>query len=502
MMMLSIFHWLSIALALATIYHYFRQNLILMKKRKRLPPGPKGLPILGNLHLLGKNPHKDLAKLAKKHGPIMHMRFGYVPAVIASSPEITEKFLKTNDQVFANRPYHEGAWYVSYEQRSITFGQYGLYWRNMRKLCILQLLSGHKTGSFQLMREEEVGLLVKSIKKAASDGSAVDLSDEISSLGANMSCLMIFGKKYMDKDFDDRGFRDVIQEVMHLGAIPNLGDFFPFLGVFDLQGLTRRFKALAKVFDTFLEKIIDEHLQLREEKKTKDFVDIMMGFIHSGASEFEFDPRHVKAILLDMLLASMDTSVTAVEWAISDLLRHPEAMKKLQKELEEKIGLDRIVEESDLEGLEYLDMVIKESMRLHPVAPLLLPHESTEDCEVDGFSIKKKSRIIINIYAIGRDPKVWADPESFIPERFKGSNIDIRGKDFRLIPFGSGRRSCPGLQLGLTVVRFVLAQLVHCFNWELADNIQPSDLDMTEVFGLVTSRAKHLRVVPTYRLHG
>ncbi|XP_027074180.1 cytochrome P450 71AU50-like [Coffea arabica] len=496
--MMSI-HWLWTALALAAIW-FFLQDLFLMKKRKRFPPGPKGLPIIGNLHLLGKNPHQDLEKLAKKHGPIMHMRFGYVPAIIVSSPEAAEKFLKTYDQVFASRPYHESSWYVSYEQRNLTFGQYGPYWRNMRKLCILQLLSSHKINSFLPMRREEVGTLVKSLKQAASDGAAVDLSASISSLGANMSCLMIFGKKYMDKDFDDRGFRDVIQEGLHVAAMPNLGDYFPLLGVLDLQGLTRRFKDLAKVFDKFFEKIIDEHLQSQEHKQTKDFVDIMMGIMQSGEAEFEFDRRHVKAILLDLLVASMDTSVTAVEWAISELLRHPEAMRKLQKELEEKVGLERIVEESDIEGLEYLDMVIKESMRLHPVAPLLLPHESMEDCTVDDFHIQKKSRIIINIYTIGRDPNVWPDPETFNPERFKDSNIDLRGQDFRLIPFGSGRRSCPGLQLGLLLVRFVLAQLVHCFNWELADNIRPTDLDMSEAFGIVTSRATHLRVIPTYRL--
>ncbi|XP_027078023.1 cytochrome P450 CYP736A12-like [Coffea eugenioides] len=496
--MMSI-HWLSTALALAAVW-FFLQDLFLMKKKKRFPPGPKGLPVIGNLHLLGKNPHHDLAKLAKKHGPLMYMRFGYVPAIIASSPEAAEKFLKTYDQVFASRPYHEASWYVSYEQRNLTFGQYGPYWRNMRKLCILQLLSSHKINSFLPMRREEVGTLVKSLKQAASDGAAVDLSAAISSLGANMSCLMIFGKKYMDKDFDDRGFRDVIQEGLHVAAMPNLGDYFPLLGVLDLQGLTRRFKDLAKVFDKFFEKIIDEHLQSQEHKQTKDFVDIMMGIMQSGEAEFEFDRSHVKAILLDLLVASMDTSVTAVEWAISELLRHPEAMRKLQKELEEKVGLERIVEESDIEGLEYLDMVIKESMRLHPVAPLLLPHESMEDCTVDDFHIQKKTRIIINIYTIGRDPNVWPDPETFNPERFKDSNIDLRGQDFRLIPFGSGRRSCPGLQLGVLLVRFVLAQLVHCFNWELADNIQPTDLDMSEAFGLVTSRAKHLKVVPTCRL--
>ncbi|CAI9109284.1 OLC1v1009085C1 [Oldenlandia corymbosa var. corymbosa] len=492
---------ISLAFFLAA-FCFLLQEMFFMKKRKRLPPGPKGLPILGHLHMLGKNPHQDLCKLARKHGPIMHLQFGFVPAIIVSSPEAAEKFLKTYDHVFASRPHHESSWYVGYGQRNLTFGPYGSYWRNMRKLCIIQLLSKQKINSFLPMRKKEVGALVESLKRAASDSSAVDLTAAISSLGANMSCLMIFGKKYMDKDIGDRGFKHVIKEAMRMGAIPNLGDFFPGLGVLDLQGITRKMKALSKVFDRFFERIIDEHLQSKEHKEPKDFVDIMLEIMQSGQSEFKFDHRNIKAVLLDMLVATTDSSGTAVEWALSELLRHPESMKKLQKELGEKIGMDRTVEETELESLEYLNMVLKETMRLHPVGPLMLPHESMEDCEVDGFRIPKKSRILVNIWAIGRDPNVWPDPERFMPERFEKDDVDFRGQDFRLIPFGSGRRSCPGLHLGFTVFRFLLAQLVHCFDWKLAYDIQPNELDMSEVFGLVTSRAQPLRVIPKYRLEG
>ncbi|MCD9645354.1 hypothetical protein HAX54_034210 [Datura stramonium] len=159
-----------------------------------------------------------------------------------------------------------------------------------------------------------------------------------------------------------------------------------------------------------------------------------------------------------------------------------------------------MVEESDLKKLEYLDIVIKEGFRLHPIAPLLIPRESIEDCTVDGFDIPKGSRVLVNIWAIGRDPEVWTEPEKFVPERFAGSNIDFCGRDFQLLPFGSGRRSCPGLQLGLTIVRLVLAQLVHCFDWKLPNGMMPNDLDMIEKLGLVTARAQHLMAIPTYRL--
>ncbi|KAK4356621.1 hypothetical protein RND71_025592 [Anisodus tanguticus] len=471
----------------------------LYDKGKRFPPGPTGLPILGNLHLLGKNLHQDLQKLAKKHGPIMYVRLGLVPAIVASSSDAAEKVLKTYDHIFASRPHHEASQYLAYGQKNLIFAKHGAYWRNMRKLCTVHLLSNQKINSFQFMRKKEVELLIESLKKEAHDRVAVDLSANIMSLNANLTCLMVFGKKYMDEDLDKRGFKVVVQDVVHLAATPNLGDFFPFLGVIDLQGLTRKLKDLSKVFDEFLEKIIDEHVHSHEKKQTKDFVDTMMDIMQSGEAEFQFDRRHIKAILLDMLMAAMDTSATSVEWILTELLRHPHVMTKLQKELEEVVGLERMVEESDLDNLKYLDMVLKEGLRLHSVVPIM-HHEAMEDCVVDGFHIQKGSRIMINCYAIQRDPNVWPEPEKFLPERFVGSSIDIRGRDFQLLPFGSGRRSCPGMQLGITVVRLVVAQLVHCFAWELLNGMQPCDLDIDEQFGIVTCREKPLMAIPTYRL--
>ena len=202
-----------------------------------------------------------------------------------------------------------------------------------------------------------------------------------------------------------------------------------------------------------------------------------------------------------MLAGAMDTSSTTIGWAMSELIRHPDVMKKMQDELQEVVGLHRMVQESDLVNLEYLEMVVKEIMRLYPAGPLSIPRESLEDCTVDGFHIPKKSRVIVNVWAIGRDPSVWNDPHKFFPERFIGSQIDLKGNDFELIPFGGGRRGCPGMQLGLTMVRLLLAQLVHCFDWELPNGMLPSELDMTEEFGLTCPRAEDLMVIPTFRLN-
>ncbi|MFQ6621273.1 hypothetical protein Gotur_001811 [Gossypium turneri] len=186
--------------------------------------------------------------------------------------------------------------------------------------------------------------------------------------------------------------------------------------------------------------------------------------------------ENIKAIMMDMVAASFDTTTTAIEWTFIELLRHPRVMVALQKELESVVGKNRMVEESDLPKLAYLDMVIKESFRLHPVGPLLVPHESTKDVTVNG------------------------NAEEFVPKRFKDRKIDLRGHDFELIPFGTGRRGCPGMQLALTSMRLILAQLAHCFDWELPDGMLPNELDMTEKFGLSLPRANHLLVKPTYRL--
>nr|GMC93237.1 cytochrome P450 CYP736A12-like [Ipomoea batatas] len=479
-------------------------NSFLKSRRKRLPPSPRRLPILGHLHLVGKTPHQDLQKLAKIHGPIMHLRLGFVDNIIVSSPQAAELFLKTHDLNFASRPPSEAAKYMGYGQKDMVFGEYGPFWRNMRKLCTLELLSNAKINSFQSMRREELCLLIESFKQAARKGEAVDLSAKVSSLGADMSCRMVFGRKYEDKDIGEKGFKAVIQESVHLTGLPNLGDYFPYLGKFDIQGLTRRMKAVAKLFDQFFERIIDEHEHATKgginTQTTKDFVDIMLEIRSSGETLFELTREHVKSMMVDLLVTSMDTSSTAIDWTMSEFLRHREIMKKLKKEIERHVGLDRMVEEEDLEHFEYLDLVVKESLRLHPVVPLLIPHASIEDCIVEGFHIPQKSRIIVNAWAIGRDPNVWTDPEKFLPERFKGSKVDYRGKHFEYLPFGSGRRSCPGMQLGITTVRLVVAQLIHCFDWDLPNGTLPEDLDMTEHFGVVISRAKNLMAIPKYQL--
>lgn len=474
------------------------------RQRKLLPPGPRGLPIVGSLLNLGSLPHRTFHELSKKYGPIMSLRMGSLPAIVVSSPQAAQLFLKTHDSVFAVRPQMEAVAHMSYGNNGISFTN-GTYWRHVRKFVVQELLAPAKVNSFQGMRREEVGLVVDEIKKAATAGEVVNVSAKVGDLIENMTFRFLLGRSKDDR-FDLKG---IMTEAFTLAGQFNLADFVPSLKPLDLQGLTRRYKETSKKLDAMLELIIDEHEQNLNNgtHKNKDIVDEMISLSRNNSSVNHqelaklIDRPSIKSIMIDIITASIDTSFTSIEWILAELMRNPSAMKKCQEELTTVVGLDRMVDETDLPKLEYLYMVVKEGMRLHPIVPLLGPHEAKEDTVINGYHIPKKSRIIVNAWAIGRDSKVWGDNAlEFIPERFAESKIDLRGHDFELLPFGSGRRGCPGMQLGLLSVQLVLAQLLHCFDWELPTGKSANDLDMTEQFGLTIPRIEHLLLVPKIRI--
>ncbi|KAM7471143.1 hypothetical protein LguiA_009326 [Lonicera macranthoides] len=483
---------------------WWSTHLLHRKTCRKQPPGPRGLPIIGNLHILGTLPHRNLRELSKKYGPIMFLHLGNVPTVIISSAQAAELFLKTYDNIFASRPKVQASEYMTYGTKGIAFTEYGPYWRNARKFCTLELLSSKKIEMFAGMRRKELVALVEEFKEAALVHKVVDVSEKVAGIIEDMTCKMIFGRCKYDKF----NLKDNLEELFDLSGAFNVGDYIPLLGAFDIQGLTRRMKKTSKTFNKILETIIDEHEKnaSKGDPSDMDFIDVMLSLKNKSTKTHDelsstIGRANIKAIVLDVIAGSLDTSQVTIQWVLSELLRHPRVMKQLQEELKTVVGVDNMVEESDLPKLKYLGMVIKESLRLHPVAPLLIPRESIEDVVIEGYYIPKKSRIFVNCWAIGRDLNEWSEnAEEFLPERFIGTNVDLRGHDFKLIPFGSGRRGCPGINLGLINIQLVVAQLVHCFDWELPNGMSPSDLDMSEVFGLTVPRAKHLHAVPTYRL--
>ncbi|XP_010537436.1 PREDICTED: cytochrome P450 CYP736A12-like [Tarenaya hassleriana] len=414
----------------------------------KLPPGPRGLPVIGHLHMLGELPHQTLTHLSNIYGPIMSIKLGGVRTIVVSSPRAAELFLKTHDHVFAARPKTQASKIFFNGSKAVTLTPYGSRWRNVRKLYVVHLLNSSKIEQFKPIRTEEIGVTMNRLKTAAEKNEVVNVSKILIELFENLVYRMVFGR---GKNDDDTRLKELVEEAVSISGVFNISDYFPLLAPLDLQGLARRMKQLSQSTNIIFEKIIEEHEQQKDHKSKddKDFVDVLLSLENQSMDPQDknseiIDRSHVKVILLDMVGAALETSAKTIEWIFSEILKNPRVMKKLQEELETIIGTDRMVQESDLPKLTYLDMVIKEGLRLHPIGPLLVPHESMEDVWVDGFYIPKKSRVLINVWSIERDRGVWGDnTEEFYPERFENDNIDIQGLDFRLIPFGSDEEDVP-----------------------------------------------------------
>lgn len=198
----------------------------------------------------------------------------------------------------------------------------------------------------------------------------------------------------------------------------------------------------------------------------------------------------------DLLVGGTDTSALTTEWAVSELLKKPEVLAKATEELDRIVGRERLVTERDLPRLPYIEAILKETMRLHPVAPLLMSHLAREGVSsMDGYDILAGTVVFVNVWSIGRDPESWDAPEVFRPERFLGSKIDVKGQDFELLPFGSGRRMCPGYNLALKMMMLSLTNLLHAFTWRLPDGMTEEELSMEETYLLATPRKVPLEAV-------
>ncbi|GLJ31832.1 hypothetical protein SUGI_0640510 [Cryptomeria japonica] len=492
----------TIGLGIFFFFYCFVYKLRSNGNNLKLPPGPHPWPVIGNLHLLGNLPHQSLMKVAKKYGSIMFLRLGSIPTVVVSSPAMAKEFLKTHDLVFATRPNSTYGKYVCYDHKGVAFSPYGEYWRHMRKLLTVELLTVKRIDSFRFVREEEVCAMIASIWQESGHGAQyVDVKKRLSSLTQNVVCRMFASRTYSDNDLNGgHGFKQMVEEMFAVaGAFP-IGDSIPSLDWLDLHGFRRRMQAVHKMFDGFAEKVIDDHIHRRlekgkpnEEDRVEDMVDVMLGM--AEMEDRKISRVDIKAMIMDMLNAGMETSVTLLEWAMSELLRNPATLARAQQEIESAVGRDHRVNESDVMRLDYLRCVVKETLRLHPPVPLLVPHESMEGCNVGGYFVPPKTRLLVNVWAVGRDENAWKDSHQFKPERFMGNNKDVRGQDFDLLPFGAGRRGCPGITMGLSISELALAQLLHCFDWSVE-----GEVDMEEEFGLTVPRKNPLFACPKWRL--
>ncbi|KAM3286278.1 geraniol 8-hydroxylase [Capsicum chacoense] len=476
-------------------------NLILSlrtnRRRRKLPPGPLPLPVIGNLHLLGNQPHRSLAKLADFHGPIMRLKLGQTTAVVISSSDMAKQVLQKQVSAFSSRSIPDLVQVDNFHLFSVAWLPASRpQWRNLRKILNSHIFSVNNLDASQHLRFKKIQELVVYCQRSSEMGEAVDIGGAIFRTMLNLLSNTLFSKDLADP-YENSGkeFMEMVEGIMLELGKPNLVDYFPVLKIIDPLGLRRYNSLFGKLLKLF-HGLINERLELRKFQNVQK-TDVLEALITTSEHDpQEIDRMHIATICLDLFVAGTDTSSNVMEWAMAELLKAPEIMKKAQAELSEVIGEGKAIEEDDVVRLPYLQCIIKETYRLHPPAPFLVPREAGQDVEVCGYTVPKGSKLMVNAWVIGRDSTLWEDSLVFNPDRFKDSKLDVRGQDFKLIPFGAGRRICPGLPLAIRMVPVMLGTLLNTFNWKIEGDIAPKDLDMQEKFGLTLARLHPLRAVP------
>ncbi|KAL3683844.1 hypothetical protein R1sor_001876 [Riccia sorocarpa] len=490
--------------------------LIASRKRKgklsaRLPPGPQGWPVLGCLPYMGELPHQSLAEMAKKYGPLMFVRLGSEGFVIASSPKVAEEFLKQNDKVWTSRRDHAAGNILFYGGQDIFQAPYGDRWRYAKKIFVQELFTVKRLSDFRGIRKQEIMLGINdAIERCCSGTKAVRMDLLVAKLSTNNVTRMMMndGEGTLSDEASAMKASDQFQQAIKdftalLGAL-YLGDFIPWLDRIDPQGMKKRLRAVHKKLDTFLQKIVDDHKLTIEAARSRGQAipdDIVYSLLTRtrDADGQHLSETEIKAILVDIIVGGTDDISVTIEWALSELLKDSCILEKAQAEMDSVVGRERLVNESDLPNLPYLNAIVMETFRLHP-AGVLIPRSSVEDCEIQGYKIPAKTSLMINVHAINRDPEVYDRASDFLPERFLNSKMDLDGKDFSLLTFGTGRRICPGKGLGFLFVQYSLALFIQTCNWSLPPGLKPEDLDMEEKFSVTICRRTPLQLVLVPRL--
>ncbi|XP_045088380.1 desmethyl-deoxy-podophyllotoxin synthase-like [Aegilops tauschii subsp. strangulata] len=466
-------------------------------KKKQLPPGPWTLPIIGSLHhLVGDLPHRRMMKMSRQHGPLMHLRLGEVPTVIVSSAEAAALVMKTNDLDFASRPRSPLQDIISCGGMGIIFGPYGDRWRQMRKICIVELLSSKQVRRMEGIKANEVGNLLHSMATA---GATVNVSAKMATLSSNVVTRAVFGGKFTRQD-----------EYLHeLSNVNELMGSFCLVDLFPSSRLVRLLSNCERLMRRSygrIQHIITEIIEGRKAARAagghacstndEDLLDVLLRLQQEDSLTFPLTTEIIGVVIFDIFGAATETTGTAVDWAMSELLNNPEAMGKAQREVREVLGQGRhVIKSTDLSELRYMKMVIKEVLRLHPPAPLLVPRETREDSQIMGYNMSKGTNIFVNVFAISRDPKYWDNPEEFKPERFENSSVEYYGTHFEFTPFGAGRRQCPGILFAMSTVEIVLANVLYHFDWVLPGGASAESMDMSEKFGVSVRRKLDLQLI-------
>ncbi|OMO70651.1 Cytochrome P450 [Corchorus olitorius] len=419
-----------------SIFHYLVFLLFLYCLTKRwlqnrgLPPSPAfSLPIIGHLHLIKPPLHRTLAQLSKQYGAILFLKFGSRPVLVVSSLSAVEECFTKNDIIFANRPRLLAGKHLGCDYRTLVWSSYGDHWTNLRRIAALEILSSTRIQKYAGVRMDEVRSLILRLYRTSKNGDDQFHVVEIRSLFfvvvLNVMMRMIAAKRYYREGKED----------------------------------------------------------LEEERKFKEMVTETLAV--SGVRSIVDSIPVLKWVLLT---AGTETSAATMEWALTLLLNNPRTLVKAREEIDMVVGTSRLMDDTDIDKLPYLRGIINETFRMCPIAPFLIPHESSEECTVGGFRIPCGTMLLVNIWSMHHDPAIWEEPTEFKPERFLGPKTGL------ILPFGAGRRKCPGERMAIRSISLVLGSLIQCFEWE---RIGEEMVDMSEGKGLTMPKAKPL--VAKYR---
>ncbi|XP_059641344.1 flavonoid 3'-monooxygenase CYP75B137-like [Cornus florida] len=489
----------GLLIVLAVLWYYYWIPSLFKSKNETppLPPGPLSLPLLGNLPFLDPDLHTYFASLARSYGSILTLWLGRKVAIVVSSPAMARQVLKDQDATFANRDVTVAAKAAMCGGSDVVWTQYGPEWRMLRKVCVRGMLSNAILDSVYALRRREIRQAIVYFYSRV--GSPVNFGEQMFLTSLNVITSMLWGGTVKGEERASLGaeFKQVAAEITCLMGKPNLSDFYPGLARFDLQGIEKQMNGLVVRFDRMFDIMIDQRLKMDGQGGTKDFLQFLLQLKDEGDAKTPLTMTHLKALLMDMVLGGTDTVSITVEFATAEMMNKPQVMQKVQQELDSVVGKNNIVEESHIRKLPYLYAVMKETMRLHPALPLLVPHCPIQTCVVGGYTIPKGARVFVNVWAIHRDPLIWENPLEFDPERFLNGKCDYSGNEFNYLPFGAGRRVCAGTEMAERMFLFSLASILHSFDWKLP---QGEKLDLSEKFGIVLKKKIPLVAIPTPRL--
>ncbi|VYS57986.1 unnamed protein product [Arabidopsis thaliana] len=450
-----------------------------------LPPSPPSLPIIGHLHhLLSSLTHKSLQKLSSKYGPFLHLRIFSVPIILVSSASVAYEIFKAHDVNVSSRGAAAIDESLLFGSSSFIYAPYGDYWKFMKKIFATKLLRPQVLENSRGVRAEELKRFYRRILDKARKNENIEISKESAMLMNNILCRMSMGRSFSEENGEAERVRGLVGESYALvKKIFFAATLRRLLEKLRIPLFRKEIMGVSDRFDELLERIIVEHKdKLEKEHQVMDMMDVLLAAYRDKNAEYKITRNHIKSFFVDLFVGGTDTSVQTTQWTMAEIINNPNILQTLRKEIDSVVGKSRLIHETDIPNLPYLQAVVKEGLRLHPPGPLLI-RTFQERCEMKGFYIPEKTTLVINAYAVMRDPDSWEDPDEFKPERFlsysRSGQEDEKEQTLKYLSFGGGRRGCPGVNLGYIFVETAIGMMVQCFDWK----IEGDKVNMEETYG-------------------